>query len=98
MQINYNGVEYKSLKNPLTRQITVTLPEGLYASQVEFYAVSNDNQYYSILTEFDGGVFADTVYSLKDFTNPVYIAKSLFYPKNSFTFTFGGIIISYFKI
>ena len=38
-----NGVEYWPIKNSNGKKITVTLPEGLYASKVEFYAITNDD-------------------------------------------------------
>ena len=89
-KLSYKGVEYKSLKNSNGVQITVTLPEGLYATDVEFIAVTNDNAEVGSLKEFDGESVKDTVYSLKDFTAPTHITRSLATQKNVFTFTFGG--------
>ena len=89
-KLAYKGVEYKSLKNSNGVEITVTLPEGLYATDVEFIAVTNDGAEVGSLKEFDGVSVKDTVYSLKDYTNPTHITKSLATPKNEFTFLFGG--------
>ena len=85
-----NGVEYWPIKNSNGKKITVTLPEGLYASKVEFYAITNDESTKGTLKEFDGAACKDTVHSLKDYENPTYIAKELEMPKNEFSFLFGG--------
>ena len=89
-KLSYKGVEYKSLKNSNGVEITVSLPEGLYATDVEFIAVTNDDAEVGSLKEFDGVSVKDTVFSLKDYTNPTYITKSLATPNNEFTFLFGG--------
>ena len=89
-KLSYKGVEYKSLKNSNGVQITITLPEGLYATDVEFIAVTNDDAEVGSLKEFDGASVKDTVFSLKDYTNPTHITKTLATPKNEFTFLFGG--------
>ena len=89
-KLTYKGNEYKTLKNSNGVQITLTLPTGLYASKVEFYAVTNDNAEVGSLKEFDGEAVRDTVFSLKDYTAPTYIVKELTTPKNVFTFMFGG--------
>ena len=86
----YKGTEYKSLKNSNGKQITVTLPTGLYATKVVFYAVTNNNTDVGTLKEFDGENTRDTVFSLNDYTNPTRIEKHLATPKNEFTFLFGG--------
>lgn len=88
--IVYNEVEYASLKNSNGRQDTVILPEGLFASKVEFYVTTNDLTTKGTLKEFDGAACKDSVYSLKDFEHPYYLVKELETPKNMFTFTFGG--------
>ena len=69
-KLMYKGTEYKSLKNSNGKQITVTLPAGLYATKVVFYAVTNDTTDVGTLKEFDGENTRDTVFSLKDYTNP----------------------------
>lgn len=89
-KLSYKGVEYKSLKNSNGVEITVSLPEGLYATDVEFIAITNDGAEVGSLKEFDGVSVKDTVFSLKDYTNPTHITKSLATPKNQFTFLFGG--------
>ena len=89
-KLTYKGAQYKSLKNSNGAEITVTLPEGLYATQVEFIAVTNDDAEVGSLKEFDGVSCKDTVFSLKDYANPVYIIKTLEVQKNQFTFLFGG--------
>ncbi|MGN0235570.1 MAG: hypothetical protein ACI4BD_04555, partial [Paludibacteraceae bacterium] len=89
-KLMYKGAEYKSLKNSNGKQITVTLPAGLYATKVEFYAVTNDSTDVGSLKEFDGENAKDTVFSLKDYTNPTVIVKEPATPKNEFTFLFGG--------
>ena len=89
-KINYRGTDYKALKNSNGVQITLSLPEGLYATQVEFYAVTNDNANKGTLKEFDGVACRDSVESLKDYSNPTRIVKELATPKNEFTFLFGG--------
>ena len=85
-----NGVDYWPIKNSNGKKITVTLPDGLYASKVEFYAITNDESTKGTLKEFDGEACKDTVHSLKDYANPTYIVKELATPKNEFTFLFGG--------
>ena len=89
-KISYNGTIYKTLKNSNGAQNTVTLPDGLYASKVVFYAVTNNDTVVGLLKEFDGKTAKDTVFSLMDFDNPTIITKELDIPKNEFTFTFGG--------
>lgn len=89
-KLMYKGTEYKSLKNSNGKQITVTLPAGLYATKVVFYAVTNDNTDVGTLKEFDGENTRDTVFSLNDYTNPTVIVKEPATPKNEFTFLFGG--------
>ena len=89
-RLTYKGVSYKSLKNSNGVEITVTLPQGLYATDVVFLAVTNDNDSVGSLKEFDGESVKDTVFSLNDYTNPTRIEKHLATPKNEFTFLFGG--------
>ena len=89
-RLTYKGVSYKSLKNSNGIEITVTLPQDLYATDVVFLAVTNDNDSVGSLKEFDGESVRDTVFSLKDYTNPTRIEKHLATPKNEFTFLFGG--------
>lgn len=88
--LSYKGVSYKSLKNSNGVEITVTLPQDLYATDVVFLAVTNDDAEVGSLKEFDGESVKDTVFSLKDYTNPTRIEKHLATPKNEFTFLFGG--------
>ena len=89
--LSYKGVSYKSLKNSNGVEITVTLPHDLYATDVVFLAVTNDDAEVGSLKEFDGDKSVkDTVFSLKDYTNPTRIEKHLATPKNEFTFLFGG--------
>ena len=88
--LSYKGVSYKSLKNSNGVEITVTLPHDLYATDVVFLAVTNDDAEVGSLKEFDGESARDTVFSLKDYTNPTRIEKHLATPKNEFTFLFGG--------
>lgn len=89
-KIFFNGDSLQTIKGSNGAQNTVTLPEGLYASQVEFYAVTNDAAAKGTLKEFDGATCKDSVHSLKDYDNPTYIMKVMELPKNQFTFTFGG--------
>lgn len=89
-KLSYKGVEYKSLKNSNGVEITVTLPQDLYATDVVFLAVTNDDAEVGSLKEFDGESVKDTVFSLNDYTNPTRIEKHLATPKNEFTFLFGG--------
>ena len=89
-KIFFNGVSLQTIKGSNGAQNTVTLPEGLYASQVEFYAVTNDSTAKGTLKEFDGAACKDSVHSLKDYDHPTYIMKVMELPKNQFTFTFGG--------
>ena len=88
--LSYKGVSYKSLKNSNGVEITVTLPQDLYATDVVFLAVTNDDAEVGSLKEFDGESVKDTVFSLNDYTNPTRIEKHLATPKNEFTFLFGG--------
>ena len=87
-KIFLSGDSLMTLKNSNGAQNTVTLPEGLYASKVEFYAVTNDDAAKGALAEFDGEACKDSVESLKDYDNPTIIVKELAIPKNEFTFTF----------
>ena len=88
--LSYKGVSYKSLKNSNGVEITVTLPRDLYATDVVFLAVTNDDAEAGSLKEFDGESVRDTVFSLKDYNNTTHIEKHLATPKNEFTFLFGG--------
>ena len=97
-KMTYKGVEYKTLKNSNGAQNTVTLPEGLYATDVEFRAVTNDAAEVGSLKEFDGVSCKDTVFSLKDYANPSIITKELETPKNEFTFLFGGKQVCFLAI
>ena len=85
--ITYNAKTYKTLKNSNGTQNTITLPEGMYASKVEFYATANADAN-AVLSEFNGAACSDVVSSQKDYTDPTYISKTLSTPVNSFTFTF----------
>ena len=90
-KLSYKGVEYKSLKNSNGVEITVTLPQDLYATDVVFLAVTNDSTEVGSLKKFDGDESVkDTVFSLNDYANPTRIEKHLATPKNEFTFLFGG--------
>ena len=90
--IKYNTVAYTTLKNSNGAQNTVTLPAGKYAHKIDFYATSNprDEQVtqQGKLTEFNGVTCNDVVESVKDYTNPTHISKTLETPANQFTFTF----------
>lgn len=97
-KMTYKGVEYKTLKNSNGVQITLTLPEGRHATDVEFRAVTNDDAAVGSLKEFDGESCKDTVFSLKDYTNPTIIVKEFATPKNEFTFTFGGKQVCFLAI
>lgn len=87
--IAYSGENYVTLKNSNGAQNTLTLPEGSFASKVEFIAVTNHDDTKGVLTEFNGATCSDEVTSLKDYTNPTHIEKTLATPVNEFTFTFG---------
>ena len=98
-KMTYKGVEYKTLKNSNGAQNTVTLPEGLYATDVEFRAVTNDGEAVGSLKEFDDVACKDTVFALKtSYDNPTIILKELATPKNEFTFTFGGKQVCFLAI
>lgn len=98
-KMTYKGVEYKTLKNSNGAQNTVTLPEGLYATDVEFRAVTNDDAAVGSLKEFDGVSCKDTVFAVKtEYANPTIILKELETPKNVFTFTFGGKQVCFLAI
>ena len=86
--ITYNSTSYMTLKNSNGAQNTVTLPTGMYAHKVEFYAVTNHDDTKGKLSEFNGSSCNDEVSSLKDYSNPTYIAKEFDTGVNSFTFTF----------
>ena len=86
-KIFLNGDSIMTLKNSNGAQNTVTLPAGLYASKVEFYAVSNADAK-AALAEFDGENYKDSVESIKDYDHPTIIVKELAVAKNEFTFTF----------
>ena len=88
--ITYNGTSYTTLKNSNGAQNTFTLPAGMYAHKVEFYAVTNDNDTKGKLSEFNGESCNDDVNSLNDYSNPTYIAKEFETGVNSFTFTFSS--------
>ena len=51
--ITYNGTSYMTLKNSNGAQNTVTLPAGMYAHKVEFYAVTNSDDGDANLSEFN---------------------------------------------
>lgn len=98
-KMTYKGVEYKTLKNSNGVENTITLPEGLYATDVEFRAVTNDDAEVGSLKEFDGESCKDTVFALKtDYANPTIITKELATPKNQFTFLFGGKQVCFLAI
>ena len=98
-KMTYKGVEYKTLKNSNGAQNTITLPEGLYATDVEFRAVTNDAAEVGSLKEFDGVSCKDTVFAVKtEYANPTIITKELATPKNQFTFLFGGKQVCFLAI
>ncbi len=97
-KMTYKGVEYKTLKNSNGKENTITLPEGLYATDIEFRAVTNDDAEVGSLKEFDGENAKDTVFSLKDYANPTIIVKEFEIAKNEFTFTFGGKQVCFLAI
>ena len=66
-KIFLNGDSLMTIKNSNGAQNTVTLPAGLYASKVEFYAVTNADDAKGTLKEFDGEACKDSVHSLKDY-------------------------------
>ena len=88
--IVYNGKTYMTLKNSNGAQNTVTLPAGMYASKVEFYATTNNDEGNGILSEFNNASCSDAVTGNKDYNNPAYISKKITNPVNSFTFTFSS--------
>ena len=90
--ITYKGVTYKTLKNSNGAQNTITLPDGEKAVKVDFYAVNNyDTLGCGVLSEVNGVAYADSIRSLKDYSNPTHISKSFDTPVSSFTFTFSRV-------
>ncbi len=87
--ITFSEVTYKTLKNSNGAENTFTLPTGYNASKVDFYVVTNDNSTAGKLSNFNGVSCDHTVSSLKDYSNPTHIEKTLATPANSFSFTFG---------
>lgn len=84
--ITYSSTTYKTLKNSNGAQNTITCPSGKVATQVVFYATSNGDSA-GKLSEIDGTSCNDEVSSLKNYTTPTVITKSID-NKASFTFTF----------
>ena len=85
--ITLNEIDYKTIKNSNGAQNTATLPEGKKATKVVFYAVANADSK-GVLSEFNGESCSNDVTSIKDYSNPTVIEKTLSTPANSFTFTF----------
>ena len=85
--ITINETAYKTIKNSNGAQNTATLPEGKKATKVVFYAVANADSK-GVLSEFNGESCSNDVTSIKDYSNPTVIEKTLSTPANSFTFTF----------
>ena len=79
-----------TLKNSNGAQNTLKLAEGQKAAKVEFYATTNNDAGYGKLSEFNGESCSDEVSSIKDYTNPSLITKTLATPANEFTFTFSS--------
>lgn len=88
--IKYEGKSYMTLKNSNGAQNTLKLAEGQKAAKVEFYATTNNDAGYGKLSEFNGESCSDEVSSIKDYTNPSLITKTLATPANEFTFTFSS--------
>ena len=86
--ITYNNTTYKTLKNSNGAQNTVTLPTGMYAHKVEFYATTNADDGNGVLSEFNETSCSDAVTSVKDYSKPTYISKEFTTGVKSFTFTF----------
>lgn len=86
--ITVDGTAYNAFKNSNGAQMTITLPEGMVATAVDFYATTNNTTTCGKLSEFDGTSCSDEVSSLNNGSNPTQISKAIAY-KNSFTFTFG---------
>jgi hypothetical protein len=84
--ISYGGTTYKTLKNSNGAQNTITCPDGKVATKIVFYATSNADAA-GKLSEFDGTTCSDEVSSLKDYSNPTIIEKTIA-SKDAFTFTF----------
>ena len=84
--ITYSGKTYKTLKNSNGAQNTITCPDGKLATQIVFYVTSNADAA-GKLSEIDGTSCNDEVSSIKDYTNPTVITKTID-NKSSFTFTF----------
>ncbi len=88
--IKYEGTNYMTLKNSNGAQNTLTLAAGQKAAKVDFYATTNHDTDPGKLTEFNGTSCTDEVSSVKDYSHPTHISKTLATPANSFTFTFGS--------
>gem|GEM_PF-2816647 len=84
--IKYNGKEYQTLKNSNGAQNTITCPDGKVATKIVFYVTTNADAA-GKLSEIDGVSCDDAVKSLKDYSNPTTIEKTI-ESKHSFTFTF----------
>ena len=74
--ITYNATSYKTLKNSNGAQNTITCPAGKVATQVVFYVTTNADEA-GKLSEIDGTTCSDVVSSLKDYSNPTVITKSI---------------------
>lgn len=86
--ITIDAVTYTTLKNSNGAQNTVTLPEGMYASRVDFYVTTNANEGNGVLSEFNGAASSDVVSSVKNYTEPTHIIKKFTTGAHAFTFTF----------
>ena len=80
---------FASFKNSNGAENTITLPSGILAESVDFYATTNATDGNGVLSNFNGTSCSDVVTSVKDGANPTKISKTLSTPANSFTFTFG---------
>lgn len=101
--ITISGVSYKTIKNSNGAANTFYAPSGSLITKVVFYVTTNVDSGNGVLNNFNGESCSETVTSVKNYTNPTVITKTIANGASEVPFTFGSqqvcfvAVVSYYN-
>lgn len=101
--ITVGGTSYKTIKNSNGAANTFYAPSGSLITKVIFYVTTNADSGNGVLNNFNGESCSETVTSVKNYTNPTVITKTIANGASEVPFTFGSqqvcfvAVVSYYN-